>query len=370
MTLILISTPFISCKSSIENVNAQQILDNSENNDIFFFEYKNGDKLSISQSGSQLIIKRVNNQTDIWSTQVELDNLHFNQVYNVGELGFIIISSYCDNDTHHHTSTKDNNLSHLLDVDTMYNLIAFSSNGYLLLNEDVTDLSKEFLDTFAEDVFMIELNLFEKTISSLSQEDLYNLSLELLSTAEKSLDNNDIEKANLAISNINDESVKSSLLKRLNIISIQSIDKELDTPNKEESVHNDINALSTSSEITLSVSTNNITFDYLNVSEDTVLNRAIELDVTSTLPYNINMYIEGDIVSNTNSTSLNNNVFSVKESNSTNFLTFDDTGIVSVLSNNPAGVANSHSIDVRLNTSTNIIRDVYKAVFKIEAVTR
>ena len=92
--------------------------------------------------------------------------------------------------------------------------------------------------------------------------------------------------------------------------------------------------------------------------------------MTSSLPYDINMYIEGGITSNTNVTNLNNNVFSVKESSSSNFLTFDDSGVVTVLSNSPAGAAISHSIDVRLNTSKNIIRDVYKTVFKIEAITK
>lgn len=369
MTIILTSTSFALYKSSIENVNAQQILDDSKNNDVFFFEFKNGDKLSVSQQETQLVIKRINDQSDVWSTQVEFDNLHFNQAYIVDELGFVVIGDYCniDNDD----SLKENkDLSHQCEINNRHRLFAFNSNGELFLDEDVIDLSKEFLDAFIEDVFMINLNSFKDTLSTMSQEDLYNLSLELLSIAEESLNKEDIEKANLTISNITDESLKNSLMKRLNIISMQSIDEEINNPDSEEPIYHDVDSLSTSSEIILSVATNNIIFDYLNVSEDTVLYRAIDLDVTSTLPYDINMYIEGDIVSNTNPKNLNNNVFSVKESSSTDFLTFDETGAISVLSNIPAGVANSYGIDIRLNTSTNIIRDVYRAVFKIEAVTK
>ena len=50
-----------------------------------------------------------------------------------------------------------------------------------------------------------------------------------------------------------------------------------------------------------------------------------------------------------------------------NFITFDDTGIVTILSNQTPGDFISHGIDIRLNTSTNIIKDVNSlAVYDVE----
>ena len=93
-------------------------------------------------------------------------------------------------------------------------------------------------------------------------------------------------------------------------------------------------------------------------------------DISSSLPYDVKIYIEGDIASSENNSTLNKSVFSMKESSSNDFITFDDTGVITLLQNQPQGDFISHPIDIRLNTSTNIIKDVYKAVFKIEATTR
>ena len=351
--------------------NAEEMIDNFTDDNKLVFEYKNRDKISILVEGNKILITKSNSKLDIWKNEVEMkDNLYFNNAIKIEELGFILINNYCTNSSHKDIQSNKVDKIHVCEDSLAYNLIAFNSDGQLLLSEDTDNISKEYLEEFVEDVFMIKLSSFEEDLDSLSQEDLYNRALELTSIAEKSLNGSDIEKANLAISKIVDNTKRESLIKKLNIISNESIDKEVESSDLGVPIINDIASISTSSGITLSVDTNNITFDYLNISDDTTIHKAITLDVTSSLPYDINMYIEGGITSNTNVTNLNNNVFSVKESSSSNFLTFDDSGVVTVLSNSPAGAAISHSIDVRLNTSKNIIRDVYKTVFKIEAITK
>lgn len=351
--------------------NAEEMIDNFTDDNKLVFEYKNRDKISILVEGNKILITKSNSKLDIWKNEVEMkDNLYFNKAIRIKELGFILVNNYCTNNLHKDSLSNKTDKIHVCEDSLAYNLIAFNSDGQLLLSEDTDNISKEYLEEFVEDVFMIKLSSFEEDLDSLSQEDLYNRALELISIAEKSLNGSDIEKANLAISKIVDNTKRESLIKKLNIISNESIDKEVESSDLGVPIINDIASISTSSGITLSVDTNNITFDYLNISDDTTIHKAITLDVTSSLPYDINMYIEGGITSNTNGTNLNNNVFSVKESSSSNFLTFDDSGVVTVLSNSPAGAAISHSIDVRLNTSKNIIRDVYKTVFKIEAITK
>lgn len=370
MMLLSLFTQTAINSYAIDTTSTEYLRDNF-GNESFLYDYLNGDKLKVVKDDSNIIVKRMSGDIDVWNVKnITSDNLHFHSIFNVKEMGFVIINNYCDFILPNESDSLNRIQSHQCKSTNMYNLVAYNSNGDMLLSEDTSDLSHEFFDNFIEDVFMTKIDSFDESLDSLSQEGLHELSLELISVAEKTLSLTDIEKANRAISKIEDETLKETLVKRLNIISNESIDKELSAPNEEEAASVDIDALSTSSEISLSVDTNNITFDYLNVSEDTILHKAITLDVTSTLPYDINMHIEGNIVSNTNSTNLNNNIFSVKESNSTNFLTFDDSGVLTVISSATGGVANSYGIDVKLNTSSNIIRDVYRAVFKLEAITK
>ena len=353
------------------NVYAEDSVNAIEDSNLFKIDCSNKDVISAQLKDNKIILKRSNSETEIWTYELETKaSLHFKKVVPIDDLGFIIINNYCDNNHLSQETNLDNKNDNCKEI-PMYNLVAFSSDGRMLIDEDMEDISKEYFDKFVEDVFMIGLTSFENNLNELSQEELYNKSLDLLVAAEKTLNSDDIDKAYLAISKIADTETKELLMKRLNVISNQSIDIEINKPtNEEEKPINDVDSISTSSEITLSVDTNSITFDYLNVSQDTTIHKAITLNITSTLAYDVNMRLEGDIVSNTNIRNLDNSVFSVKESSSSNFLTFGDSGVVTVISNSPAGVAKSHGIDIRLNTSTNIIRDVYKAVFKIEAITR
>lgn len=353
----------------INNVQAEEISHRNLKEEYKpIFKYDNGDEISIFFKENKLFIKKSNN-TDIWNNEVEIrENFHFYNIEVVENSGFIIINNYCEDKSHNNSSTND---KHQCSNETeAYNLLAFNHQGELLLNEYATDLSDEYLNKFINDIFSVHSEQFTTELDSLSQEDLYSKVLELLSIAEKTLNELDIDKAYLAILKISDDKAREDLIQRLNIISKESIEMEIQNPSNEELIINDNTTLSTSSEITLSVDTNNLTFDHLNVSEDTVLNRAIVLNVTSSLAYDINVYIEGNVVSNTNTTNLKKDVFSIKESNSSNFLTFGDNGKVTIVSNSPAGTLKTHYVDIKLNTSKNVIRDIYKAAFKVEAVTR
>lgn len=262
------------------------------------------------------------------------------------------------------------------------NNILFNYN-LLLLNNDLEAINTQIYTNEISDNYLFKLlkNTYQITnididsyLNKLEEDNIYDLAIYLVSIAEKSLNPNDIDDAKLVVDKISDISSKDLLLNKLNIIASESIDKELNDPNFGNDLISDstldIEAINTQSYIDLSVDTNNIIFDYLNLSEDTVINRAITIEVSSSLPYDINISLEGDISSSTNATPLNNNVFSIKESNSNDFLTFDNTGVINILNSQTAGDFISHNFDLKLNTKTNIIKDVYKAVFKIEAITK
>lgn len=343
----------------------------------FNTEFKNGCRIETSTKDASIIIKKLDvENNEIWVKEIDSkDNYLIQHIVPVKEDGFIIITKYMNEESNssekYESSATNGSEETLFKYDSnIYHLLAFDMDGNLLIEEDVIEFSEDYLFKFIKDVFFIQDESESDNSGDLSQEDLYQKALELLSIAEKTLLEGDINKAKSIIDKIVDDSKREELLDKLNIISNKSIEEELNNPFFDKSELLDANPLTGTSYINLSVDTNNITFDYLNVSTDTVLNRAVTLDVSSSLPYDINVILEGEITSNTNPTNLNKNVFSVKESNSSNFITFDDTGIVTILSNQSPGDFISHGIDIRLNTSTNIIRDVYRAVFKIEAVTK
>lgn len=364
-------TSFALNDQQLKCVNAEEVLNNLDSDYTSVFKYENGEEISILIKENKILIKKTSVERELWNKEVVLkDNLYFNSIKIIEDAGFVVINNYCNNEFHKSNLPTIENSVHECDENSEYNLIALNNEGDVLLNEDTINLSDEYFDKFVEDVFLVKFDSFEDRLNSFSQEELYLKALELITIAEDSLNADDIKKASLAIYKISDDATRESLLTRLNVISNESINNEINESFNGDFLDDSATSLSTSSEITLSVHTNNLTFDYLNISEDTILHKAITLNVTSSLIYDINMYIEGGIISETNTTNLKNNVFSVKESSKSDFITFGDDGKVTVISSNPAGATNTHNLDVKLNTGSNVIRDIYKTVFKVEAITK
>ncbi|MBQ8999272.1 MAG: hypothetical protein IJ086_11380 [Clostridium sp.] len=308
------------------------------------------------------------------------DNFDIESNISLNTYGFSVLlksNTYKSTDSiqelnHEDTEQKTNNQTDEFN----YRILLFDNNLELIKDNIYTNsISNNYLFKLFKDEFNILDSDTISYLNTLSEDDIYNLSIYLVSIAEKTLHVNDINDAKLVIDMLESVDNKDALLNKLNIIASESIDEELDNPNSNLSgnlnniIDNTLPILS-DSYIDLSVNTNNITFDYLNLSEDTTIYNAITLDVSSSLPYDINISIEGDISSSTNSTPLDKSVFSIKESSSSNYLTFDDSGIINLLQSQTAGDFISHSFDLRLNTKTHVIKDIYKAVFKVEAITK
>ena len=378
-TLMILSLSLV-CSSNYKNAyisNAEDNIESIAESNNFNLEFKDGTQIEISSKNSCFVVRKLDSKNnEIWIKEIDKkENYSIEYVLPVKEIGFVVVNKYVCEETSLTTesvpSNTDESIEKLYNEDSnIYNLLAFDMNGNLIIEEETIEISEDYLSKFVKDVISISDEYMFENVDNFSQEELYEKALELISIAENTLLEEDINNAKFIINKITDDSNRNKLLIRLNVISDMSIQKELENPFFDSAEINNLSTLTGASYINLSVNTNSITFDYLNVSTDTVLNRAVTLDVSSSLPYDINVILEGDIISNTNSTNLNKDVFSVKESNSSNFITFDDTGIVTILSNQAPGDFISHGIDIRLNTSTNIIKDVYRAVFKIEAITK
>jgi hypothetical protein len=117
----------------------------------------------------------------------------------------------------------------------------------------------------------------------------------------------------------------------------------------------------------VSLNTNSITFDNFSYTESVEKLNALELVVSSTLPYNIKVSIENDIIGTTYGENVDKSIFNIKSSSSSSYQSFSDSNTsLILLQNQSAGNDMAHSIDMKLSSKKMNKVDVYKAVLKFE----
>ena len=119
--------------------------------------------------------------------------------------------------------------------------------------------------------------------------------------------------------------------------------------------------------ISLSLDTNSVVFDNFSGVEDMVKENAVNLTVSSSLPYNLNAYLEGEIQNADKSETMDKSILNIKEGNENNYKTFDNIKTKLVLKDSCAKGNNvSHGIDLKLKGSKALEADTYKTVIKFE----
>ena len=120
--------------------------------------------------------------------------------------------------------------------------------------------------------------------------------------------------------------------------------------------------------LSMTLSTNSIMFeDYSGVSDIEKLN-ALEITVNSSLPYDLNAYLESEIQNSDKSTTIDSNLLQIKESSNLDYKTFNNTTDKVILEEDcPSGNYNKHNIDLKMEGSNAYKADVYKTVIKFEA---
>ena len=118
----------------------------------------------------------------------------------------------------------------------------------------------------------------------------------------------------------------------------------------------------------MTLSTNSILFnDYSGVSDIEKLN-ALEITINSSLPYDLNAYLESEIQNSDKSTTIDSNLLQIKESSNLDYKTFNNTTDKVILEEDcPSGNYNKHNIDLKMEGSNAYKADVYKTVIKFEA---
>lgn len=118
----------------------------------------------------------------------------------------------------------------------------------------------------------------------------------------------------------------------------------------------------------MSLSTNNISFEDFDNTEDLEYSNAVEVTVNSSLPYQLNAYLESEIQNADKTKYINKSILNIKSSNKNEYRPFVDlvTPIV-IEDDQEAGENNVHSIDIKLSGSSSYEVDVYKTTIKFEA---
>lgn len=330
----------------IEN-NSTKLTENDFNLE---FELKDDLKLEVTESDICFILKIF-----------DIDGNKVNEKYLDRDSDFILNQIIVDDGVGFALITEN-----IIDdgAENKFKAMFFDVNIELLLTKTLNEIKKdEILNTIKETCILEDFS--DNNYNTLSQVEILKKALELLEEAQKTLSEFDIKKVQEIAYLIEDDENRNDILEKLNLISKESIEKELNLNNAlPEVVQNTINA----SEITISANSNQIIFNDLKVGVDTIIPKAFTLNVISLLPYNINLKIQEDIVSSSSSI-LDKSFFQAKLSTDSEFMSFAENNCIQLAENQSAG-ANSYDVDLKMSTSTTPIKEAYKATFEIEAITK
>lgn len=189
-------------------------------------------------------------------------------------------------------------------------------------------------------------------------------SIELLSS-NPTIDN--ISQARYWSNLMKESTLKDSFQSEIsNITDIEDLTIE----KKTASVNTDI-YIKMKNTLSLSLDTNSIIFDEVDITEDTEKLKAVNLTVSSSLPYKINACLEDEIYNSNKSEILDKSVLNIKANEDITYQAFSDLiSPIILLDDQEAGVEVAHEIDLRLASNDTYKSDIYKATIKFEVVQK
>lgn len=119
--------------------------------------------------------------------------------------------------------------------------------------------------------------------------------------------------------------------------------------------------------LSLSLDTNSIIFDNYSGVEDIEKLNAINLTISSSLPYKVNAYLASEIQNADKSNIIDKFILNIKANSDTNYKEFMETiNPVILLDDQSKGNGISHGIDLKLASNQSYKADIYKTVIKFE----
>ena len=165
--------------------------------------------------------------------------------------------------------------------------------------------------------------------------------------------------------NLLDDSIKKDELQsEINdIANIDDLQMELKTASANLDVY-----IKCENMLSMSLDTNQISFDDFSGIEDIEKINAVNVSINSSLPYQLNAYLPSEIQNADKTKTLDKSILNIKESNESTYQAFSNTTDKVVLKDNcNSGNQLVHGIDIMLKGGVAHEKDVYKAVIKLEA---
>lgn len=122
--------------------------------------------------------------------------------------------------------------------------------------------------------------------------------------------------------------------------------------------------------LSMSLSTNNISFDDFDGVEDMEFRSAVDLQIESTLPYDLYSNLEAAISNSDGTSVIDNSLLSIKESSQPAYQIYPSIKAPILLKGNNIAGENTHYIDIKLNKDIPYKVDVYKTSIKFEAIQK
>ena len=191
---------------------------------------------------------------------------------------------------------------------------------------------------------------------------VYNISKRYIENAILNPTVDNINLARIWINQAPESTLKDLLQSNLSDIFSKDITLERKTVTSNVDVY-----VKSENALSLSLNTNNITFDGYSGVEDMEMLNAVELTVSSSLPYKVNAYLASEIQNADKTKTIDKSTLKIKANNKQSYNTFNDTiSPVVLLDDQNKGNGISHGIDLKLQSNLAHKADVYKTTLKFE----
>lgn len=182
-----------------------------------------------------------------------------------------------------------------------------------------------------------------------------------VSIAEVSKSIEDITIARELVNNLSEGEFKNLLQNRLNLVIPRITLNELNGSSTIDTYIKSENMLS------VTLDTNSVVFEDFSGIEDMIKINAINVTVSSSLPYQLNAYLTTEIQNSDSTKIMDKSIFNIKENSESEYKTFTNLNEKMILKDNCiSGYDIFHGIDIKLKQGIPHEKNVYKTTIKLE----
>ena len=241
--------------------------------------------------------------------------------------------------------------------DYFYSVIETSDGGIIIIGRsDSTDIG--FTNRGNYDGIIVKYNQDCKNNESIFDKvyDLENVDSDI-NNIEK------LEETRRLVNSIQNEEIRRYLNEKLDGFNIGFGELERKTASANLDLY-----IKSENILMMSLDTSSITFEDFSGVEDMEKENAVNVTISSSLPYQLNAYLPAEIQSSDKTNTMDKQILNIKENSEDAYQTFTNTTDKIILKDNcPAGNDLIHGVDIKLKGGIAHEKDIYKTTVKFEA---